>query len=246
VTTVTIGIYLVDDHEIVRRGLADLLNQVSGLNVVGEASCVREASAGIPECRPDVVVMDVRLPDGNGVELCRELASTYPSAATLMLTSYSDDDALLDALIAGARGFVLKNIRGHDLVSAIRTVATGKSLLNTQAVIGLVRRIRSEQESGTAAALLTDQELLIFELIGKGLSNREISSHAELSEKTVKNYVSRILEKLGLERRTQAAVLATKLRAGTSHPDPSGQATTHLLTPSGSPFSATTGTHHAR
>jgi len=150
------------------------------------------------------------------------------------------------ALIVGERGFVLKNIRGHYLVSAIRTVATGKSLLNTQAVIGLVRRIRSEQESGTAAALLTDQELLIFELIGKGLSNREISSHAELSEKTVKNYVSRILEKLGLERRTQAAVLATKLRAGTSHPDPSGQATTHLLTPSGSPFSATTGTHHAR
>ncbi|GAA3168977.1 response regulator transcription factor [Rhodococcus baikonurensis] len=164
----TIGIYLVDDHEIVRRGLADLLNRVSGFNVVGEASCVREASTGIPACRPDVVVMDVRLPDGNGVELCRELASTYPEAATLMLTSYSDDDALLDAMIAGARGFVLKNIRGHDLVSAIRTVATGKSLLNTQAVIGLVRRIRSEQESGTAAALLTDQELLIFELIGKG------------------------------------------------------------------------------
>jgi two-component system, NarL family, response regulator DevR len=207
VAGMAIGVFLVDDHEIVRRGISDLLEGESDLKVVGEA-LVR-----VPAVQPQVAVLDVRLPDGNGVELCREVRSSTPSLQCLMLTSFSDDDALFDAIMAGAAGFVLKQVLGSDLVNAIRTVAGGQSLLDTHTTSALLARLRRDQEQRTdPLAVLSDQERIVLEHIGEGLTNRQIAERMYLAEKTVKNYVSHLLAKLGMQRRTQAAVLATELK----------------------------------
>jgi DNA-binding NarL/FixJ family response regulator len=213
VATMTISVFLVDDHEIVRRGISDLLEGEQDLKVVGEAGTVAEALVRIPATQPQVAVLDVRLPDGNGVELCRELRSAMPQLQCLMLTSFSDDDALFDAIMAGAAGFLLKQVLGSDLVNAIRTVAGGQSLLDTHTTSALLARLRRDQEQRTdPLAVLSDQERNVLELIGEGLTNRQIAERMFLAEKTVKNYVSHLLAKLGMQRRTQAAVLATELK----------------------------------
>ncbi|WP_086824045.1 response regulator transcription factor [Allokutzneria sp. NRRL B-24872] len=208
----TTKVFLVDDHEIVRRGIADLLETEPGFEVVGEASSVAEALARIPACSPDVAVLDVRLPDGDGIQLCRELRSRLPELNCLMLTSFGDDEALFNAIMAGASGYVLKQVLGTDLVTAIGTVAAGQSLLDARATTALLNRIRREQETVDPLRELSEQERTVLELIGEGLTNREIAGRMYLAEKTVKNYVSHLLAKLGMSRRTQVAVLATELR----------------------------------
>lgn len=205
-------LFLVDDHEIVRRGLVDLLGAAPDFDVVGEASSVGEALTVFPAGGVDVAVLDVRLPDGSGVELCRELRSANPALRCLMLTSYSDDEALFDAVLAGASGYLLKQILGTDLIAAVRTVAAGGSLLDDRTTAAVLSRIRSQRNQAGPVDELTDQERVVLELIGEGLTNREIGLRMHLAEKTVKNYVSRVLAKLGMQRRTQAAVLATELR----------------------------------
>jgi DNA-binding NarL/FixJ family response regulator len=207
-------VFLVDDHELVRRGVADLLDEEPDLMVIGQASSVSEALARVPAANPDVVVLDVRLPDGNGVELCRELRSRLPELNCLMLTSYTDEEAMMDAILAGAGGYVIKDIKGMELVSAVRTVASGRSLLDNRAAAALMSRLRATVEKPGPVARLTEQERRLLDLIGEGLTNRQIAERMFLAEKTVKNYVSRMLSKLGMERRTQAAVLATELRDG--------------------------------
>ncbi|CPU33395.1 Probable transcriptional regulator, LuxR family [Mycobacteroides abscessus subsp. bolletii] len=205
-----IRVFLVDDHEIVRCGVADLIDDEDDLVVVGQASSAGEAMRRIPAVNPDIAVLDVRLPDGNGIELCRDLRSRCPDLNCLMLTSFTDEQAMLDAIMAGAGGYVIKDIKGMDLVSAIRTVGSGRSLLDNRAAAVLKGRLQAATESSPVAAL-TGQERTLLELIGQGLTNRQIAGEMFLSEKTVKNYVSRLLGKLGMERRTQAAVLATRL-----------------------------------
>jgi two-component system, NarL family, response regulator DevR len=212
-TSVTIRIFLVDDHEIVRRGIADLIEDEPDLEVVGEASSVAEALARVPKTQVDVAVLDVRMPDGNGVELCRDLRSQVPDLNCLMLTSYADDEALFDAIMAGASGFVLKQVLGNDLVNAVRTVGEGGSLLDPRTTTALLGRIRRRREENDPLANLSDQERAVLDLIGEGLTNRQISERMYLAEKTVKNYVSHLLAKLGMQRRTQAAVLAAELRS---------------------------------
>jgi DNA-binding NarL/FixJ family response regulator len=208
-----IRVFLVDDHEVVRRGVADLLDREPDLEVVGEASTVAEALARAPAVRPDVAVLDVRLPDGDGISVCRDLRSRLPELHCLMLTSFSDDEALFDAIMAGAAGYVLKQIRGIDLVGAVRTVASGQSLLDPRATARVLERMRSAASRvDDPLAALSDQERAVLELIGEGLTNREIGERMFLAEKTVKNYVSHVLAKLGMQRRTQAAILATELR----------------------------------
>ncbi|MFE2757673.1 response regulator [Actinosynnema sp. NPDC059335] len=208
-------VFLVDDHEVVRIGVRELLNSADDLEVVGEAGSVSEALARVPASGADVAVLDVRLPDGNGIELCRELRSRMPELQCLMLTSFTDDEALFDAIMAGASGFVLKRILGHDLQNAVRTVAAGGSLLDARSTAALLDRIRRERDQGDPTRSLTEQERTVLDHIGQGLTNRQIAEQMFLAEKTVKNYVSHLLAKLGLERRTQAAVLATKLRRPT-------------------------------
>ena len=203
--------FLVDDHEVVRVGIRELLSAQDDLEVVGEASSVTEALTRVPAVAPDVAVLDVRLPDGNGIELCRELLSRLPDLKCLMLTSFTDDEALFDAIMAGASGFVLKRIVGSDLTTAVRTVAAGGSLLDARSTAALLNRIRRERENGDPVRMLTEQERTVLDLIGEGLTNKQIADKMFLAEKTVKNYVSHLLAKLGLERRTQAAVLASKL-----------------------------------
>jgi len=210
-STAEIRIFLLDDHEIVRRGVRDLLEAESDFVVVGEAGTAAEALARVPAVRPDVAVLDVRLPDGNGVEVCRDLKSTLPDLACLMLTSFADDEALFDAIMAGAAGYVLKQIRGSDLVGAVRTVAHGGSLLDPKAAGAVMARMRAPKAPDPLAGL-SEQERRILELIGEGLTNREIGQRLFLAEKTVKNYVSNLLAKLGFHRRTQVAVLATEVR----------------------------------
>ena len=207
-----IRIFLVDDHEIVRRGLADLIEDEPDLEVVGEAASVSEALARIPKSEADVAVLDVRMPDGNGVELCRELRSQRPDLNCLMLTSYADDEALFDAIMAGASGFVLKQVLGNDIVDAVRTVGLGGSLLDPRTTAALLGRIRRKREERDPLAALSDQERAVLDLIGEGLTNRQISERMFLAEKTVKNYVSHVLAKLGIQRRTQAAVMSAELR----------------------------------
>ncbi|MFQ6229615.1 response regulator [Nocardia sp. NPDC002869] len=207
-----VRVFLVDDHEIVRRGVADLIDAETDLEVVGEAADVSQALARIPALRPDVAVLDVRLPDGNGIELCRELLSANTGLRCLMLTSFTDDQAMLDAILAGASGYVVKDITGLELVRAIREVAAGRSLLDNRAAAALMAKFRAEAETATGPlAGLTEQERTLLALLGEGLTNRQIAGRMFLAEKTVKNYVSRLLTKLGVERRTQAAVLATKM-----------------------------------
>lgn len=209
----TIRVFLLDDHEIVRRGLADLIALEQDMEVVGEAGTKAEALARIPATRPDVAVLDVRLPDGTGVEVCREIRSELDTVACLMLTSYSDDEALFDAIMAGASGYVLKEIRGNDLIDAIRQVAAGKSLLDPVATARVLERLRAGQHHDTRLDALSEQERKILDLIGQGLTNRQIGDALHLAEKTVKNYVSSILAKLGMERRTQAAAYIARVDA---------------------------------
>jgi len=206
-----IKVFLLDDHEIVRRGVKDLLEAESDIAVIGEAGTAASALARIPALRPDVAVLDVRLPDGDGVSVCREFRSRMPEVACLMLTSFGDDEALFDAIMAGAAGYVLKQIRGTDLVGAVRTVAGGQSLLDPEAASRVMARMRDASRRNDPLAALTGQERKILELIGEGLTNRQIGERLFLAEKTVKNYVSALFAKLGMERRTQAAAYAARL-----------------------------------
>lgn len=205
-----IEVFLLDDHEIVRRGVRELLEADPDIIVTGEASTAAEAVHRIPAVRPDVAVLDVRLPDGSGVEVCREIRSHDPNIACLMLTSFSDDDALFDAIMAGAAGYVLKQIRGNDLVAAIRKVANGESLLDPTVTARVLHRLRNPSEEDERLARLTPQERKILDLIAEGATNRQIGNELHLAEKTVKNYVSNMLLKLGMSRRTEAAVFAVK------------------------------------
>jgi DNA-binding NarL/FixJ family response regulator len=213
-----IGVFLLDDHEIVRRGVRELLEAEPDIAVVGEAGTAASALARIPALRPDVAVLDVRLPDGDGVTVCRDIRSTMPQVACLMLTSFGDDEALFDAIMAGAAGYVLKQIRGTDLVGAVRTVASGQSLLDPQAASRVMRRMRDQSARADPLAALTGQERRILELIGDGLTNRQIGERMFLAEKTVKNYVSALFAKLGMERRTQAAAYAARVFEDPSQP----------------------------
>ncbi|MER7756791.1 response regulator transcription factor [Kitasatospora sp. NPDC097643] len=205
-----VRVFLLDDHEVVRRGVRDLLEAEPDIEVVGEAGSCAQALARVPALRPDVAVLDVRLPDGDGVSVCRELRDRMPGLVCLMLTSFDDDDALLDAIMAGAAGYVLKQVKGADLVSAVRTVASGQSMLDPATTHQLMESLRHREESETDAALagLTPREREILVLVGEGKTNRQIGQELYLAEKTVKNHVSRLLAKLGVERRLQAAVLA--------------------------------------
>lgn len=206
-----IRVYLLDDHEVVRQGLRALLESSGDIEVIGESGSAVEAAHRIPALRPDVAVLDGRLPDGSGVEVCREIRSVDPTIRALILTSYDDDEALFAAIMAGAAGYVLKEIRGNDLVSAIRQVAEGKSLIDPSLTARVLERVRNPATTAPELSGLTDQELKLLALIAEGLTNRQIGERMFLAEKTVKNYVSSILSKLGLERRTQAAVMASKL-----------------------------------
>ncbi|MFI1280889.1 response regulator [Streptomyces sp. NPDC020858] len=211
-----IRVFLLDDHEVVRRGLHDLLDAEPGIEVVGEASSAEQALARGPALRPDVAVLDVRLPDGDGITVCRELRSRMPELACLMLTSFDDEEALLDAIMAGAAGYVLKQIKGSDLVSAVRTVATGQSMLDPATTARLMHSLRDPDTArapeDARLAALSDRERSVLELIGEGLTNAQIAKRLYLSEKTVKNHISRLLGKLGVERRVQAAVIAAQVQ----------------------------------
>ena len=204
-----IRVFLLDDHEVVRRGLRELLEADGDIVVVGESGLAEEAIRRIPAMRPDVAILDGRLPDGSGIDVCREVRSRHPEIAALILTSY-DDEALFAAIMAGAAGYVLKQIRGNDLVDAVRRIAAGQSLLDPAVTQRVLDRLRSGPTRDDALAPLTDQERRILELIGEGLTNRQIAERMFLAEKTVKNYVSSLLGKLGMQRRTQAAVFASK------------------------------------
>ena len=205
-----IRVFLLDDHEIVRRGLRDLLESDGDIEVVGEAGSAEEAIRRIPALRADVAVLDGRLPDGSGIDVCREIRSRDPHVAALILTSYDDDEALFSAIMAGAAGYVLKQVRGRDLLDAVRRVAAGQSLLDPAVTQQVLDRLREGPKEDSALDALTEQERRVLELIGEGLTNRAIGERMFLAEKTVKNYVSSLLAKLGLERRTQAAVFASK------------------------------------
>ena len=204
----TIRVFLLDDHEIVRRGIAELLEHEDDIEVVGEASTAEEALSRIPPTRPDVAVLDVRLPDGNGVEVCREIRARHPEVVCLMLTSYADDEALVAAVVAGAAGFLLKQVRGGELVEDIRAVAGGRSLLDPTVVRRVVERLAAPEDP---LSVLTAQEHVLLDHIAEGLTNRQIAERMHLAEKTVKNYVSNLLTKLGMSRRTEAAVYAARL-----------------------------------
>ena len=217
-----VKVFLVDDHEVVRRGLVDLLASDPDLEVIGEAGSVAEAMARIPALRPDVAVLDVQLSDGNGVELCRDLLSDLPDLRCLMLTSFTSSEAMLDAILAGASGYVVKDIKGMDLAKAIKDVGAGKSLLDNRAAAALMAKLRGAAERSDPLSGLTAQERTLLGLLGEGLTNKQIAARMFLAEKTVKNYVSRLLTKLGMERRTQAAVFATKLDPARRPNDPDG------------------------
>jgi DNA-binding NarL/FixJ family response regulator len=203
-------VFLLDDHEVVRRGVREMLEGGDDLAVVGEAGTADEALRRIPAVRPDVAVLDVRLPDGNGVEVCREIRSRHPEVQCLMLTSFADDEALFDSIMAGASGYVLKQVRGSDLVDSVRRVAAGQSLLDPSVTARVLERLRRgpEDEGGVH---LTDQERRLLDLLAEGLTNRQIGERMFLAEKTVKNYVSNLLMKLGMHRRTEAAVYGARL-----------------------------------
>lgn len=207
----TIRVYLLDDHEVVRQGLRALLESSPGIEVVGESGTAAEATSRIPALRPDVAVLDGRLPDGSGIEVCRAVRAVDPTIQALILTSYDDDEALFAAIMAGAAGYVLKEIKGTDLIDAIRRVAAGQSLIDPALTARVLERVRNGPSVAPELADLTEQEIKLLGLIAEGLTNRQIGEQMFLAEKTVKNYVSSILAKLGLERRTQAAVLAAKL-----------------------------------
>jgi two-component system, NarL family, response regulator DevR len=209
-----IRVFLLDDHEVVRGGLRALLETAPDMAVVGESGSAQEAARIIPALRPDVAVLDARLPDGDGITVCREVRSIDPRIKALMLTSFQDDEALFDSIMAGASGYLLKQVRGTDVVEAIRTVAAGRSLLDPSVTQQVLERLRHPgRHDPVEFALLTPQERRILDLIAQGMTNRQIATELLLAEKTVKNYVSSLLGKLGVERRTQAAILANKLLA---------------------------------
>jgi DNA-binding NarL/FixJ family response regulator len=208
-----VRVFLLDDHEIVRRGLRELLESDGSISVIGESGSAREAGRRIPALRPDVAILDGRLPDGTGMDVCRDVRSLDPGIACLILTSYDDDEALVAAIMAGAAGYVLKQIRGNELVAAVHRVAQGQSLMDPQLTQRVVQRLRQPPADDPALAAQTDQERRSRLLNAEGLTNRQIAERMFLAEKTVKNYVSSLLAKLGMERRTQAAVFASRLTA---------------------------------
>ncbi|WP_326774892.1 response regulator transcription factor [Streptomyces sp. NBC_01445] len=214
-----IRVFLLDDHEVVRRGVHEMLSVEGDIEVVGEAGTAADAVVRIPATRPDVAVLDVRLPDGSGVEVCREIRSQDDSIKCLMLTSFADDEALFDAIMAGASGYVLKAIRGNELLNAVRDVAAGKSLLDPVATARVLERLRGggRGKEDDRLASLTEQERRILDLIGEGLTNRVIGERLHLAEKTIKNYVSSLLSKLGMARRSQAAAYVARLQAEKRH-----------------------------
>ncbi len=211
-----IRVFLLDDHEVVRRGVRELLDAEDDIEVVGEADTAERALARIPATRPDVAILDVRLPDGDGIAVCREIRSDHGEVACLMLTSFSDDEALVQAVVAGASGYLLKQIRGNDIVDAVRRVSRGESLLDPVVARRVAERLRRPPVEDERLARLTGQERKILALIADGLTNRQIADELHLAEKTVKNYVSNLLAKLGMERRTQAAVFAARLETETN------------------------------
>ena len=204
-------VYLVDDAELVRRGVNDLLRGTDEFSVVGEANTAAQALAQLPTLRPDVAIIEAKLPDGSGIEVCREVRLKVPEVNCLMLSTLDSDDALFDSIIAGSAGYLLKNIRGTDLLENLRTVAAGRSLLDPSITSRVLQRLREGNEREERLGKLTEQERRILELIGQGLTNRQIAEEIHLAEKTVKNYVSNMLAKLGMERRTQAAAYAARL-----------------------------------
>jgi DNA-binding NarL/FixJ family response regulator len=208
---VTVRVFLLDDHEIVRRGVRELLEAEDDLEVVGEAETADRAIARVGATRPDVAVLDVRLPDGSGVEVCREIRSRHPEVACIMLTSFADDEAVYAAILAGASGYVLKQVRGGELIDGIRRVAAGDSLLDPSVTSRVLERLRTQQAEDDELSALTDQERRILDLIAEGMTNRQIGEQLFLAEKTVKNYVSNVLSKLGMSRRTEAAAYAARL-----------------------------------
>ncbi|WP_272902637.1 response regulator transcription factor [Nocardioides sp. WS12] len=210
-----IRVYLLDDHEMIRRGIRDLLQSEGDIVVVGESDSAVEATSRIPALRPDVAILDARLPDGSGIDVCRDVRSVDPSIAALILTSYDDDDALFSAIMAGAAGYVLKQVRGNDLLDMVRRVAAGQSTLDPMVTAQVLERIRSGPPVNKELDSLTDQESRILDLIGEGLTNRQIARELSLAEKTVKNYVSSLLAKLGMSSRTQAAIYAVRNTSGT-------------------------------
>ena len=215
--------FLMDDHEVVRQGVRALLESTGDIVVVGEAANATEAVARIPVLRPDVAILDVRVPDGNGIEVCREVRSRVGTNC-LMLTSYSDDEALFEAIMAGAAGYVLKQVRGTELLTAVKRVAAGESLLDPAITARVLSRLRSQTDEDPRLARLTPQERRILHLIADGMTNRQIAHEMYLAEKTIKNYVSNLLAKLGMERRTEAAVFATRLELAGQHIEPASAA----------------------
>lgn len=212
-----IRVFLLDDHEIVRRGVRELLETADDLEIVGEAGTAAEAIRRVPATAPNVAILDVRLPDGTGIEVCRDLRSLMPDLRCLMLTSFNDDEALVDAIVAGASGYILKEVRGSDLIESVRRVAAGHSLLDPLATARVLERLRNPPQDALTASL-TPQEASILTHLSEGLTNRQISERMFLAEKTVKNYVSNLLAKLGMSHRTQAAVYAARLAERRAHP----------------------------
>lgn len=212
-----VKVFLLDDHEIVRRGLRELLEREDDIEVVSEAGTADEARTRIPATMPDVCLLDVRLPDGNGVEVCRDIRSDNPQIQCLMLTSFSDDEALFDAIMAGAAGYLLKQVRGTELLDAVRQVARGESLLDPRVTAQVLDRVRNPEPEDERLKDLTEQERRILDLLAEGLTNREIAERMYLAEKTVKNYVSNLLTKMGMQRRTEAAVYAARLAERRGH-----------------------------
>lgn len=209
----TITVYLLDDHELTRRGVRDLLECAGDIEVVGESGLAAEAERELPLLRPDVAILDGRLPDGSGIEVCRAVRSTDPGIAVLILTSYDDDDALFAAIMAGASGYLLKQVRGEDFVDTVRRVAAGQSMLDPAVTTHVLDRLRNGPPSSAVPVQLTPKEQQVLDLIGEGMTNRQIGTRLGLAEKTVKNHVSAMLAKLGVESRTQAAIIATRQQA---------------------------------
>jgi two-component system response regulator DevR len=208
----TIRVFLLDDHEVVRRGLADLLASQPGFEVVGEAGSAEQAIARIPAAKPHVAILDARLPDGSGIDVCREIRSQLPETYCMILTSYDDEDAVLASVLAGASGYVLKEVRGNALVDAVRQVALGRSLIPPDVIAQVMERVRAGNNEDSKVSALTEREREVLDLIADGLTNKQIGERLFLAEKTVKNYVSSLLGKLGMERRTQAAVYGAEIR----------------------------------
>jgi two-component system response regulator DevR len=210
--TTKIRVFLLDDHEVVRRGLATMLEAVPDFEIVGEAGTAEQALARIPATRPDVAVLDARLPDGSGIDVCREIRASMPTTYCMILTSYDDQDAVLASVLANASGYVLKEVRGNTLVDSIRQVAMGRSLIPPEVIAQVMERVRNGSPEEARVAALSEREREVLDLIAEGLTNKQIGERLYLAEKTVKNYVSSLLAKLGMERRTQAAVYGSEIR----------------------------------